>query len=223
MTAPRFRHAAINQGSAGPSQDRVAVRGGDGWLAVALADGAGGMGGGDLAADEVVRLLATADVASWQRSQGEVAAQSLDALDRRLATSAHGGQCTAVLLVAAADHVVGASVGDSAAWCSGADGDRVELTRGQRRRPLIGSGASRAVAFGARWSGHRVLVASDGLFQYAKAARIWEVASADDALDAVAGLVALVRLPGGSLQDDVSAALVSLTDCGSARSAAPAS
>ena len=53
-----------------------------------------------------------------------------------------------------------------------------------------------------------LVVASDGLWNYAPRAAIAELASGDDLDAAVRALVDLVRLPSGELQDDVAIALV---------------
>lgn len=203
----RFESATVNVGSGARSLDRVRVIEWDGGLAVALADGAGGMAAGDRAADAAMEALDGADVAAWLATDGLAAAARLDALDRGLAVSPHGGQCTAVLVAVTEGRVVGASVGDSGVWCGGR-ATRLDLTRAQRRKPLVGDGGARATAFAAGLAGGRVLVASDGLFHYAPIEKIWQAAMTGTVREAAARLVSLVRLPGGSLCDDVSIALV---------------
>ena len=207
----RFESAVVNVGCGVRSMDRVRVVASDDVLAVALADGAGGMAAGDRAADAAVEVLSAEGVAVWLATDGLAASARLDALDRRLARSAHGGQCTAVLVGIGEGRVVGASVGDSGVWC----GDRTtrhDLTRAQQHKPLLGDGGATAVAFSAAFAGGRVLVASDGLFHYAPGDQIWEVAMTGTVSEAVARLVALVRLPGGSLCDDLSIALIGRVD-----------
>ena len=204
-------HASINVGSGARSMDRVRVLAQDGALAVALADGAGGTASGERAADAAAEALDGADVRSWLQTDGLTAAARLDALDRRLARSPHGGQCTAVLVGIGEGRLAGASVGDSAVWCGDHEA-RFELTRAQSRKPLVGDGGATAVAFAAEFAAEfatgRVLVASDGLFHYAPGDEIWRVAMTGTVDEAVRALVTLVRLPGGSLCDDVSIVLV---------------
>jgi hypothetical protein len=82
-----------------------------------------------------------------------------------------------------------------------------DLTDGQTRKPLVGSGcrpfAIRAAALGAG----TLLVASDGLLRYAKPADIARRAAGPDLAAAARGLVDLVRLRSGALPDDVSVVL----------------
>jgi len=193
--------------------DRVTVLAAGDRVAVALADGAGGMASGHLAAEDVVGSLGIEAVASWITTGGATAAAGLHALDRRLARSRHGGQCTAVLLGMGGGRLAGASVGDSSAWCSDR-GSMLDLTRAQHRKPLVGSGRAAAVAFSAAFEGGRVLVASDGLFHYASADEIWAAATTGTVAQAAARLVELLRLPGRALWDDVSIALLSCPEEG---------
>jgi PPM family protein phosphatase len=179
-----------------PGQDRAAVFVRDGGLVIALADGAGGTSNGALAADAVI--------AAAERCAGDWV-EALRAVDEdpRLG----GGETTAVVLELDGSGIRGASVGDSEAWL--VDGDTVDvLTHGQRRKPLLGGGAE-PVAFDARALGTATLVVgSDGLFRYARRADIARIARERDLVAAVARLVALVRLPTGELQDDVSVVVV---------------
>lgn len=210
MTGSPFRFATANVGSGVRSLDRVAVVERDGGLAIVLADGAGGMGGGGFAAEAAVEgLLRVDDWASWPDSGGLAAASHLDALDRRLALDAHGGQCAVVAVGFFGGHEVGASVGDSGAWCGGSEGP-TDLTRAQHRKPLLGSGGAVAVAFASVPTGRRLLIASDGLFRYAPHDALWTVATGGSVDEAAARLVELVRLPRGSLRDDVSIVVVDL-------------
>lgn len=56
----------------------------------------------------------------------------------------------------------------------------------------------------------RLLLASDGLFRYAPAARIEEVTRVGTAQEAAEALLALVRLPSGGLQDDLGLAVLDI-------------
>ncbi len=70
-------------------------------------------------------------------------------------------------------------------------------------------GAVEPVAFTAPALGHRTLVvASDGLWRYARSAEIAAAARLPTLEEAAAALLALVRLPSGGLQDDVGIVLV---------------
>jgi hypothetical protein len=90
-------------------------------------------------------------------------------------------------------------VGDSEAWLIE---DGVVLTEGQQRKPLLGTGAAKPVAFEAKLAG-TLLVASDGLFKYARKADILAHARLERLDDAIHALTDAVRLPSGQLQDDV--------------------
>ena len=69
---------------------------------------------------------------------------------------------------------MGASVGDSGAWLIGRDGWE-DLTEGQVRKPLLGSGVAEAVGFASAFGG-TLLVATDGLLKYAAASRLVSLA-----------------------------------------------
>lgn len=60
----------------------------------------------------------------------------------------------------------------------------------------------------ARGTGRTLLVASDGLWRYARLAELVDACAVDDLDRAASRLVARVRLPSGALQDDVALALV---------------
>jgi serine/threonine protein phosphatase PrpC len=185
--------------SSSSGQDRAVVLALEDGILIALADGAGGTANGALAAQAVIdaahRPNAAADLASL-----------LESVDEELARL--GGQSTAVLIALTESAMHGASVGDSSAWLVHRNGDAIELTANQERKPLLGSGAL-PFSFAIQWSeGRTLLVASDGLLRYAPIARIARVITECETLRGAAKqLVDLVRLPDGSLQDDVSIVL----------------
>jgi serine/threonine protein phosphatase PrpC len=180
-------------GSAG--QDRAAVFEPGSGLVVALADGAGGMGGGAEAATAVIEAARAATHADW----GELLVE-LDGIPQ-------SGQTTAIVLSIDDRGIRGASVGDSAA-CLVRGGALVELTRGQSRKPLLFGGASPHGFAHGPLAGATLVVASDGLWNYAPRPAIAELAAGDDLEAAADALVDLVRLPSGELQDDVAIVLV---------------
>lgn len=199
MASPRWLHAVVVRGARGAGQDRAAVAPVGDELIVALADGAGGTGGGDVAAQAIVDAAVAAAPArpTW--------ATLLDELDGdpRLG----GGQATAVLLTFGDAGLAGASVGDSGAWI--VDGDRVvDLTAHQQRKPLVGSGALPVAFMHGPVGDATLLVASDGLWKYAPHAALARAARAPGLDDAARALLDLVRLPDGGLQDDVAIVLV---------------
>jgi serine/threonine protein phosphatase PrpC len=187
-------HAITVVSARARGQDRAAVIEAPHGLVIALADGAGGTGNGELAAQAVIDAVAAAP----DRDPHALLAE----LDR-----AAVGQTTAVILTIAGGEIRGASVGDSGAWLIGA-ADFDDLTDGQTRKPLVGSGCIPFAIAPRALGGSTLLVASDGLLRCAKPADIARLARGADLAAAATALVDLVRLPTGKLQDDVSIVLV---------------
>lgn len=105
------------------------------------------------------------------------------------------------MIEATPTRIVGASVGDSQAWIVG--DDIVELTLHQHRKPLVGDRCM-PVAFDHGALGDAtLLVASDGLFAYAKRPDIVRLARQPNLEDAAKELTELVRLASGAVPDDV--------------------
>ncbi|MBX3160526.1 MAG: hypothetical protein KF773_31465 [Deltaproteobacteria bacterium] len=196
-----------------------------------LADGAGGTTRGDVAAQAIVDAVtaagATADPCALLAEQAIVdavtaagatadpcalvAAQAIvDAVTAAGATAdpctllaeldADGprlghGQSTAVIVAVSAAGVTGAGVGDAGAWVIAADGV-VDLTAGQVRKPLVGDGCLPRPISAPALGTATLLVASDGLLALRQGVR-------HRTARAARALVELVRLPNGTLQDDV--------------------
>lgn len=195
------RVASVIEISAAPGSGhdraRVLERGDE--LVIALADGAGGTGNGGAAAQAIV------DAACAVEGVEHDGCELLSALDRdRLRL--RQGQSTAVILAVRDGHVSGASAGDSGAWLV-LGAEVLELTDGQVRKPLVGDGCVPVGVRPARLERGTLLVASDGLFRYAKRADIVRIANGSDLGTAARALVDLVRLPNGTLQDDVAVVL----------------
>lgn len=196
---------------AAADEDRLCVRRHGDRVIVIVADGAGGTGGGAQAAQQVCDALGGFDGedVDW------VAA--LEAVDAGIAASSSAGWSTAVVAEIRGGQVRGASVGDSGGFVI--DGDELrELTEEQRRKPLVGSGEARPVAFGPVPVGAVLLVASDGLVKYIDRAGL-RAAMEMAPPEGVAALLRAVRLPGGGLQDDV--AIVLAAGIAPAESTAP--
>jgi serine/threonine protein phosphatase PrpC len=197
----RFKVVQRSAGQSGAGDDLCAVVACGDRLVIAVADGAGGTGRGRAAATLLI------DCVNERSRAGPF--DVLDLLrdcDLALARDGHGAETTAVVAVVSEHGIVGASVGDSGAWIVGPAG-HIDLTRQQVRKPLIGSGEAVPVPFGHGPLTATLLVATDGLFNYADAARLRELASADD-LDAIPErLIDSVRLRSGRLQDDVAVLL----------------
>ena len=129
--------------ASGSGEDRaIAVPTAGGYL-VAVADGAGGTGGGSAAADSLIaflsRLTEKAVSTDWFAA--------LCRFDDELTARRLGGQTTGVVAFVSSDCVRGASVGDSSAWLISPAGETTDLTARQRRRPLLGSGEALPVQF----------------------------------------------------------------------------
>ncbi len=198
MVTTNFEVAVVLESAGVGGQDRATVASDADGIVIALADGAGGTGGGDFAAQAVIDAVAenhaSADLASLLAD--------LDADPRRLGH----GQTTAVVLRVTTNQVIGASVGDSGALMIAGE-DVVELTSGQQRKPLVGSGCVPVGFTGTFPAGATLVVASDGLLRYARRADLVRIATAGSIESAARALLELVRLPSGGLQDDVSIVL----------------
>lgn len=189
-------------GASGDGEDRVGVFLRDGAVMLVVADGAGGQAGGASAAQFIVDRAA-----ERFREPGEVVDPVLWAawmrdLDRSIQTDRSLGESTAVVCVVEEEFVGGISVGDSEAIMVGPNAV-VDLTRGQKRKPLVGSARVEPHAFFVRRTTGTVLLGTDGLFKYARQDRIIEVVRRAPFRGLLDELVAAVRLPSGSLQDDV--------------------
>lgn len=193
-----FDVAVVLESASGDGQDRAAVVPAGDDIVIALADGAGGTGGGELAAQAVI------DAAAENRATTDFTSLLAD-LDAEPLRLGHG-ETTAIVMRVTTDGVSGASVGDSGAWIIA--GEKVaDLTAGQERKPLLGSGCT-PVGFASPFpAGATLVVASDGLLKYAKRADIVRVATTGSVEAAAKSLLELVRLPSGGLQDDVSIVL----------------
>lgn len=186
-------------------QDRaIAIPTAGGYL-VALADGAGGTGGGAVAAERLIafisRLTEKAVSTDWF--------DALCAFDDELSAHSLSGQTTGIVAFVGSERVIGASVGDSSAWLISLSGETTDLTARQRRKPLLGSGEALPVQFEAERLGNRVLLGSDGLFKYAPVERICSLATRGTVAEAANALANCVQLPSGAFHDDVAVVVIS--------------
>ena len=142
------------------NQDRgLVVRDGE-RVVLCVADGAGGRSGGTEAA-----VMAT-EFIRQRASVAKDAADCAELLQRMDAAVAHdsvAGESTCALAVVTPNEIYGASVGDSGVWVISKTGPIVDLTRGQQRKPFIGSGGAWAISFQCSRSGGTLLLATDGL------------------------------------------------------------
>jgi serine/threonine protein phosphatase PrpC len=200
--------AAATPRADGTTEDRVAVHQLGGALVVVVADGAGGIPGGDVAADAVVRGIADAmanEPETFQRVEGLVAL--LRRIDDDIERTPLAGETTAVVVVVTEHGVFGASCGDSGAWLVEEVGYD-DLTADQRRTLRLGSGRAKPAPFVRAGIDGTLVVASDGLFNFARPEAICSNARGISLTAAACGLVASVRTVSGDLMDDVAVAVV---------------
>ncbi len=207
--------SSISVAGSGLSDDRVAVIEIGNAVAFCLADGAGGSGAGAEAAEsalEMFRELVT------QSSEAELRSTFLwhdlvAEIDQAICDDGVGGETTVIVGMvytsSEGTRIVGASVGDSAVWLiQGLNA--TDLTDGQARKPMAGSGSAVATNFERSFPSGQILIASDGLPKYAAHIKIVEVVSGFPTEIACDELIRAVRLPSGDLWDDTSVILI---DC----------
>ena len=176
-------------------EDRVAVIAHDDRTVIVVADGAGGVGSGDLAAESVVREIESEYPSIHSADQW---ADLLRHIDHRISM----GESTAVVVDVRPYGIAGASVGDSCAWIINYD-QIDDLTRNQNRKPLLGSGNTSPVSFVHAPLDGILLVATDGFFDYSKRDAIPPMIAQSNFYTIAKQCVEMVRLPSGDLWDDV--------------------
>ncbi len=176
-------------------EDRVRVVELDGGVVIVVADGAGGSGAGAEAAETVIREVTAAasldrDAAGW--------CDVLRQTDHRIGE----GESTCVVVARTAHGIVGASVGDSRAWLLEND-EIIDLTAGQRRKPLLGTTEARPVGLSRSPSPSLLLLCTDGFCNYVRRESLLREILRIDFAVLASSLVEMVRLPSGELWDDV--------------------
>jgi len=190
-----FETTSINVPYQQHSQDRVRVLDFDDGVVIVVADGAGGSGGGDQAAETVLReVTASASLDNDATAWCDILRQT----DQRIGV----GESTCVVVARSARGIVGASVGDSRAWLIESD-DLADLTKSQVRKPLLGSGDARPVGFQHPASQGLLLVSTDGFCNYVKRETLLKEILWIDFSVLARKLVEMVRLPSGELWDDI--------------------
>ncbi len=200
---------ALLQTVAGSSenQDRGAVVESSAGLVLVVADGAGGRTGGAEAAAMAVELVRQN---AQELRDSDSCVRLLEQMDRIIAKDGTAGETTCALAVVTETQVYGASVGDSGVWVISESGFS-DLTRGQARKPFIGSGAAWPISFAYdRTGAETLLLATDGLLKYTSSDRIATTCRNHDQAEAARGLIESVRYPSGALPDDVTVILAQL-------------
>lgn len=204
-----MKYAVSKQIQAGGSelQDRAEFFERDSKLILVLADGAGGLSGGAKAADFVVESAKKR--INFKSISPEQLCSFLSALDREMFASGTFGETTCVIVALSEGGAIGASVGDSGALIFSNAGVG-NLTMGQMRKPLLGSGQALLSGFNLKQLNGTLLIASDGLLKYTGQEKIAATIAASTFDDAPGKLIDLVRYQSGALPDDVSILLVRL-------------
>ena len=193
---------AIEIRNGGRNEDRAQHFSTSGRSVFVLADGAGGVGGGAIAAEIVVQ-----EAQSLFQQQHKSPYDALVAAEQKLALL--GCMSTGVIVELSNGQLTGASCGDSVAWliCQ----DRVlELSSGQFRKPLLGDGGM-PVSFGPVPFVGRLLLSSDGLVNYVRSDAVIRAATHSEIPDAAKALAELPRLKSGAFPDDVAVLLAEAT------------
>ena len=176
-------------------EDRVAVFASEERTVIVVADGAGGIGFGDIAAAAVVREIETGFHHIHSADQW---ADALRQIDLRIPA----GESTAVIVDVRPYGIAGASVGDSEAWIINGE-ELANLTVHQNRKPLLGSGAVSPVSFNCSPLRGLLLVTTDGFCNYVKRERVPRMIAESDFFSIPRRCIESVRLPSGDLWDDI--------------------
>jgi PPM family protein phosphatase len=180
-------------------QDRAEVYCENERTVIALADGSGGTAGAAQAAEFFINSVRASLVSlhSPEDCRG-----LLHDIDRKLTRSAECGETTGIIVVVNAAGLFGAGVGDSLAWFFAASA-KDELTRGQWRKPLLGTGVALPHGFVQNFLPGTLVVATDGLWKYTSLELIEQRVRSAGLADLAAHLAELVRLRSGAFPDDV--------------------
>ena len=192
---PRFETAQSTESYRKHCEDRVNVIHQDERTIIVVADGAGGVGNGDLAAETVIREVENdfhgiTSVGEWETK--------LRQIDCRIGV----GESTGVVVDLRPDAIVGASVGDSQAWIIH-DGELFDLTLNQVRKPLLGTGDAQPTGFTFGPLVGVLIVATDGFCNYVKREQLTAMVAQAEFVEIPRKCVEMVRLPSGDLWDDI--------------------
>jgi len=181
------------------SEDRGEIFHVRGGFCLAIADGAGGISGGGEAASMFMQSVQWTP--SDMDSRGGIAGMMMGA-DSRISSDPVAGETTGIVISLREGKLVGGSVGDSAAWLF-LPASRTELTAGQRRKPFLGSDDIMPHVFSQEVASGTLVLVTDGLWKYTDIETIHETVRHNEPSSLPRKLIELVRLPSGTLQDDV--------------------
>ncbi len=205
----RIQYGTLVRAAEGFGHDRLKAVDTPGGAVFAIADGAGGTGGGGRAADLCLSEIVDTVARDEERDELEWVAV-LRQVDEVLQADVGAGETTAVVVEFRAGALFGASVGDSGAVLV-VDGQPLELTGQQIRKPLLGGGGARPIPFRFDSGMGTLLLGSDGLWKYSPLDRILRVIGGEDAHRAPDELLKLAQLPSGALQDDIAIIIAECT------------
>jgi len=174
-------------------------------LILVLADGAGGLSGGAKAAEFVVESVKKR-INSLVVSSEQLCA-FLTTLDHEMSSNGTLGETTCAIVILSEGRIIGASIGDSGALIFSKDSVD-DLTKGQIRKPLLGSGRALSTGFNRSHLDGILLIASDGLLKYTSQEKIAATIETSNFNSAANKLIDLVRYQSGTLPDDISILLV---------------
>ena len=182
------------------NQDRADIIDDGDRIVLCVADGAGGLSGGAEAAGMAVEFVRTH---AAELNDGDSCVTVLRQMDEAIVQDLVAGETTCAVAIVSTGQVLGASVGDSSVWLIN-DSGFVDLSRGQQRKPFIGSGGAWPMPFIHRLdAGQILLLATDGLVKYTSSERIIAACRDHPSETATQRLIELVRYPSGALPDDV--------------------
>lgn len=193
---------------AGPQgADRCQVLHGPNAAIAIIADGAGNSSTGVAAAESVlwhiVQYLSGVPIALDDTARF---CELLAYIDRALCRD-ETGESTGFFAAISPLGIYGAGVGDCVAWLIGEAG-YCDLTAAVARKPLLGSGQACPSAFALAPASGTLLLATDGLWKYAPADSICNVARKSPLEAVAAELLTLPMLASGSVPDDIGVILV---------------
>lgn len=194
MTNP-YETVALTQAYRERCEDRVAVFTHQERTVVVVADGAGGTGAGDVAAQTVIREIESEYLKIHSATEW---VSFLRQIDCRIGD----GETTAVVVDIRTIGIAGASVGDSRALII-AEGTTLDLTANQNRKPLLGTGDAEPVGFVCSQLSGILLVGTDGFFNYAKQNAILAAVAKSDFQTLPRRCIEMVRLASGDFWDDI--------------------
>ena len=169
-----------------------------------VADGQGGQPDGGPASRLACRMWM--DLAGCEPPQqlfhGGMIDHTLHLVDRELCEEENAGFTTLVGWAVWKNHLIGASVGDSALMLMQGGATKI-LTDHQFKNPPVGSGAAEAVEFGniltAPWT---LLSMTDGVWKYIGWEKLAALAEQKQGQELIDAACAACRLRSGALQDD---------------------